>query len=467
MGSGLFLWVKDLIECLKFHNFAIAKRNTKGNPMKRLYALALSAAVAMNIWAQETPQAIDGWYFGIGAGCHSSFLKYSDLDDTLYPDNSHLGSGVLSVYAQRYFGEQKLFSVRPEVAFLNRGGKINHIYSNLDQFYETENIEDIRYSHCAHYIDIRVPLICNFDDVTSTIRPYIFMAPVIGFSTGGNMKLTTATPDHTITGGIAESDNIIDTDSRNMSACYVAATIGAGVNYYFNIGEHRLSVGVEANYECGLSNTLGKDRTLAANNLYVGGTTYAFDREDAIIRGSRSFDGFEIKATIGIPLSMVSSKSRNRKPQAPIYDTPQQEAEYLDGIDYPCNSLDEIISMMAKGQSIEGRKICAIDDAINFEFSKSEITPESYDYLNRLAQVLKRTNSKVNIIGHTDNMGADEFNLNLSKERALSVLNYLVEQGVPRDNLTYDYLGMSMPIATNETEAGRRLNRRVEFEILK
>ena len=159
--------------------------------------------------------------------------------------------------------------------------------------------------------------------------------------------------------------------------------------------------------------------------------------------------------------------SKSRKPRTPIYDTPQQEEEYLDVFtDYPCNSLDEIISMMAKGQPIEGRKICAIDDAINFELSKSDITPESYDYLNRLAQVLKRTNSKVKIIGHTDNTGSDEFNLNLSKQRALSVLNYLAEQGVPRANLSYDYLGMSMPIATNQTEAGRRLNRRVEFEIM-
>ena len=123
--------------------------------------------------------------------------------------------------------------------------------------------------------------------------------------------------------------------------------------------------------------------------------------------------------------------------------------------------------MMARGESVEGKIICAIDDAINFDFSKSDIEPESYDYLNRLAEVLKRTRSKVRITGHTDNMGSDEYNRNLSKERALSVLNYLVEQGVPRANLSYDYLGKSMPIATNQTEAGRRLNRRVEFEILK
>lgn len=441
--------------------------------MKRLHALALSAAFALSLSAQDAPQAIDDWYFGIGAGFHSSFLRYSDLDDDLYPDDSHLASGVLSVYAQRYFGEQRLFSIRPEVTFLNRGGRINDIYRNLTDFYEANNIEDIHYSHCARYIDLRVPLICHFGATTSSLRPYIFMAPVLGFNTGGNMKLTIDAP---VSGSIPMKENTINTGTRNMNAVYAAAEIGAGVNYFFNVGGHRMSVGVEANYECGLNSTLGKERTLGANNLYVGGTSYAFDHEDAVIRGSRSFDGFEIKVTAGIPLSMISSvRSRGAMDKRPIYDTPPsaEDTSYLNDFldellgDYPCCSLDEIISMIAKGEPVEGRLICAIDDAINFEFGKSELDPDSHDYLNRLANVLKRTHSKVKVIGHTDNVGTADFNLNLSKERALSVVNYLLKQGVPLANVSYDYMGMSQPIATNQTEAGRRLNRRVEFEILK
>lgn len=441
--------------------------------MKRLSALALSAAFTINLWAQDAPQAIDSWYFGIGGGYHSSFLKYSDLDDDLYPDNSHLGSGVLTVYAQRFFGAEKLFSIRPEIAFLNRGGKINDIYRNLPDFYQNSNTEDIHYSHCARYIDVRMPLICNFGDASGSWRPYIFMAPVLGFNTGGNMKLTSVKSDPAAGGAPTTKENKIDTDSHNMSVCYAAAAIGAGVNYYFNVGDHRLSLGLEANYECGLSNTFGKECTLGANNLYVGGTSYAFDHEDNRIRGTRGFDGFEIKVTAGIPLSMFASLKNKNKVHKAIYEEPDANNGFLDEYkdqligDNPCNSLDEIISMMAKGESVEGKVICAIDDAINFEFSKSEIDPESYDYLNRLAEVLKRTHAKVRITGHTDNMGSDEYNLNLSKERALSVFNYLVQQGVPRANLSYDYLGESAPIATNQTEAGRRLNRRVEFEIMK
>lgn len=436
--------------------------------MKRLQAFALSAAFALTAWAQDASQEVDGWYIGIGGGYHSSTLKFSDLDSDLYPDGGYLGSGVLNIYAQHFFGESKMFSIRPEIAFLNRGGKINDIYKNLIDYYSGHHIEDIRYSHTARYFDIRMPLICNFGAPTANVRPYIFVTPILGFNTGGNMKLTTVSSDPAISSSQTVSETRIDTDSHNMKPCYFAGAIGAGLNFYFNAGGNRFSFGVEASYECGFANTFGKDRSYGINNLYVP-STYAFSDKDAEIRGSRRFDGFEIKATFGIPLSIFSSnKPATDTRQAPIYEEPDDVEEVVGYLtDHPCYSLDEIISMMAKGESVEGKIICAIDDAINFEFGKSNIDPESYEYLDRLAQTLIRTHAKVKVMGHTDNVGAEDFNLNLSKERAISVLNYLVEQGVPRANLSYDYFGMSEPISTNDTPEGRRLNRRVEFEIIK
>lgn len=434
--------------------------------MKRLQAFALSAAFVLTAWSQEASQEVDGWYIGLGGGYHSSTLRFSELDTDLYPQKGYLGSGVLTIYAQHFFGESKMFSIRPEIAFLNRGGKINDIYKNLIDYYTDNNVEDIHYTHTARYFDIRVPLIFNFGAPTATVRPYIYIAPILGFNTGGNMKLTSVTNSPLTYFDSSMNESTIDTDSHNMSACYFAGAVGAGLNFFFTAGGNRFSVGVEASYECGLSNTFGKDHTYGANNLYVP-STYAFSDKDAEIRGSRRFDGFEIKATLGIPLSIFSScKTVVEEPQ-PVYDEPEVEevVGYLN--DHPCYSLDEIISMMAKGEPVEGKIICAIDDAINFEFGKSTIDPDSYEYLNRLAQTLIRTHSKVKVMGHTDNVGAEEFNLNLSKQRALSVLNYLVKQGVPRANLSYDYFGMSEPVSTNDTEEGRRLNRRVEFEILK
>ena len=123
--------------------------------------------------------------------------------------------------------------------------------------------------------------------------------------------------------------------------------------------------------------------------------------------------------------------------------------------------------MMSRGESVSGKTICAIDDAVNFDFGKSNIKSESYSYLNTLAETLIRTNSKIKIKGHTDNRGTEEFNMNLSRERAISVMQYLVQRGVSPDKLSYEAYGMSKPLTENDTDEGRRLNRRVEFEILK
>ena len=74
---------------------------------------------------------------------------------------------------------------------------------------------------------------------------------------------------------------------------------------------------------------------------------------------------------------------------------------------------------------------------------------------------------KVEVKGHTDNVGSEEFNMKLSKDRAEAVVKRLVKKGVQRSNLSYSYYGMSRPLTDNDTEEGRKLNRRVEFEILK
>ncbi|MBN8586487.1 MAG: OmpA family protein [Ignavibacteria bacterium] len=69
---------------------------------------------------------------------------------------------------------------------------------------------------------------------------------------------------------------------------------------------------------------------------------------------------------------------------------------------------------------------------------------------------------KVTLIGHTDSIGSDEANLELSKQRATASKNYLVEMGISADRISIDWKGESLPIANNETEAGRALNRRIE-----
>jgi outer membrane protein OmpA-like peptidoglycan-associated protein len=105
-------------------------------------------------------------------------------------------------------------------------------------------------------------------------------------------------------------------------------------------------------------------------------------------------------------------------------------------------------------------------DNLEFEKLKDVIRSSSFASLDELAEVMnKKPNWFLHISGHTDNGGDDQSNLILSKKRAESVKNYLVSKGVKEDQLKTFYYGETKPIASNDTEAGRQKNRRVEMEI--
>ena len=106
---------------------------------------------------------------------------------------------------------------------------------------------------------------------------------------------------------------------------------------------------------------------------------------------------------------------------------------------------------------------------VYFDFDKADIRPESKDNLEYAATILKENPSiKVEIQGHTDSVGTDEYNLKLSDRRAAAVVNNLVKTaGIDSLRLTAKGYGESKPVAPNKTEEGRARNRRVEFVILK
>lgn len=107
-------------------------------------------------------------------------------------------------------------------------------------------------------------------------------------------------------------------------------------------------------------------------------------------------------------------------------------------------------------------------DNLTFETNKDVINPTSFASLDELADVLKQEPTwTLKIVGHTDNVGADDFNLELSKKRADAVKKYLVPKGVAEINITTEGKGETIPIAPNETKEGREKNRRVEFVITK
>ncbi len=104
---------------------------------------------------------------------------------------------------------------------------------------------------------------------------------------------------------------------------------------------------------------------------------------------------------------------------------------------------------------------------IFFEFGEYEILEDSYSELNRIAEFLRKNmNIAIRIDGHTDNIGSNEDNLSLSRNRARAVAEYLYEKGIAENRIKIKGFGESMPVASNDTEQGRAKNRRVEFLIL-
>jgi outer membrane protein OmpA-like peptidoglycan-associated protein len=105
---------------------------------------------------------------------------------------------------------------------------------------------------------------------------------------------------------------------------------------------------------------------------------------------------------------------------------------------------------------------------IFFDYDKAELKQDSYDELNRLAKFLNdNPQMEIEIGGHTDYIGTDEYNKDLSLRRVKSVVGYLSNKGISNPRLKAVGYGKAKPIDTNETEEGRAKNRRVEFTILK
>ncbi|MES0873063.1 OmpA family protein [Sinimarinibacterium thermocellulolyticum] len=116
-----------------------------------------------------------------------------------------------------------------------------------------------------------------------------------------------------------------------------------------------------------------------------------------------------------------------------------------------------------RGCALEGRFILR---GVNFEFDSDRLTPEARLILNDVAGTLKAyPNINVDVEGHTDWIGTEAYNLGLSERRANAVKRYLVDQGVPASRMQPVGYGESQPIASNETEEGRSLNRRVELKV--
>lgn len=183
-----------------------------------------------------------------------------------------------------------------------------------------------------------------------------------------------------------------------------------------------------------------------------------------------SFSELETDANIGIARSEpVEGRYKMALPAGKMYSFLAEKDNFipvLDNIDltkletYTEIERDLYLTPMEPGQIVRMNNIF-------FDFDKASLRKASLHQLNRIVMMLKENpRMKIEIAGHTDNMGADTYNQKLSENRAKAVVDYLIKAGITKDRVTPKGYGEAVPVASNETEEGRQLNRRVEFKIL-
>ena len=132
-----------------------------------------------------------------------------------------------------------------------------------------------------------------------------------------------------------------------------------------------------------------------------------------------------------------------------------------------CPGTDPGVKVDEDGCAQVGEVMATINWPIFFDFDRSEIKPDARSTLARVGKALRdNPNIQLDVVGHTDGIGTEEYNLALGQRRAESAQRYLIErEGIPAERLSVMSMGESAPVAGNETAEDRAKNRRVEFVV--
>ena len=151
---------------------------------------------------------------------------------------------------------------------------------------------------------------------------------------------------------------------------------------------------------------------------------------------------------------------------AVIGDYMDKQAEEIER-EIPGATVDKVATVDSEtGETVTESITVTFDSGVLFEFGSYNLTTASKLELDRMAQIFNRyPDTDINIAGHTDSKGSDEFNQKLSEQRAASVADYLASDGISRSRMRTIGYGESRPVASNDTEQGRAANRRVEVSI--
>ena len=142
---------------------------------------------------------------------------------------------------------------------------------------------------------------------------------------------------------------------------------------------------------------------------------------------------------------------------------------------YMDNQQKEMEAALAEEQARHDLEIKRLEDEtlkidvsseISFDFGKADLKAAFMPTLQKVSEILVRyPKTVIHVVGHTDSVGSESYNMDLSRHRAQSVINYFVLQGISQSRLVTVGRGETEPRASNNTEAGRQLNRRVEIYV--
>ncbi len=161
----------------------------------------------------------------------------------------------------------------------------------------------------------------------------------------------------------------------------------------------------------------------------------------------------------------VATEVKKDDPQPLIVTVKKEGHSYDSQVITPEQLTEPVVTKNAEVKAIETGKVCDLRD-IYYETNSYQLTANSKIVLALFIEFLKENPTvKVEIQGHTDNVGNDDANLKLSEQRAKAVYDYVVGKGIPANRLRYKGYGESQPIADNNTATGRAKNRRTVFLI--
>jgi len=370
---------------------------------------------------------------GVKAGVNFPWLDYTN------PNLKDYKSSITERELLGVFLEAKLkknWSLRPELLYIGKGQKIDNL--------------GVSYTLKSNYFEMRLPVLYTYKSGRG-VSPYAILGPTISLASGG--KITFDNLETKIT-------------KANLATLDYGLVAGLGVKVPLRIQRFPLILAAEIAYTHGFNNTYGESEKNEAAT--------ALNRNSYTIEGTRKNRGVEFALSLAMPLhhKKAANPIPPKKEQKPLPTKTKKDSVVVapKPVELPvaneskkdCYEIDEILSALDSNQDVNGKKICM--NIVGFEFNKSEINQSSNEYLNKIVQLLQKYQSvTLRIIGHTDNIGSDAANWRLSKERAFSVYSYLIKNGISVSRLSYGYLGSWAPIASNNTEEGRKKNRRVEF----